>query len=278
MATTLADLAATLAALGRFTRAQQLATRAVRIWEALDAPDAPEFATVLALYGDLQARRGDYAAARDFHARSLNIRGKVFGQDNPLYAEAQTGLASALAQLGDPLALQTAIDAERAGRDHLHLMLRSLPERQALQYAAARPRGLNLILSLATATPSAVPTAVDGLVRSRALVLDEIAARRTMWRAARDAADALPSALASAQQRLANLLVRGPGSMAPAQYAALVDGARQEGEAAEQALAEQSADFRAERSRAQLGAERRAGRAARGQRSGRRSRVTTARC
>jgi CHAT domain-containing protein/tetratricopeptide (TPR) repeat protein len=255
LARTLADLASVLASLGRTTRAQQLATRAVRIWEGLDAPDAPEFATVLALYGDLQARRGDFAAARDFYARSLTIRGKVFGHDNPLYAEGQVGLAAALAHLRDPFALQTAIDAERKGRDHLRLMLRSLPERQALQYAAARPRGLNVMLSLAAATPEAVAPAFDGLVRSRALVLDEVAARRGIGRASGDDTSALRQTLGAAQQRLANLLVRGPGSVSAGQYAALVDSARQESEAAEQALAERSAAYRAERSRAQVGAD-----------------------
>ena len=49
------------------------------IWERLDAPDAPEFATVLALYAKLQANRGDAAAAREYYERALAIRGKVFG-------------------------------------------------------------------------------------------------------------------------------------------------------------------------------------------------------
>lgn len=255
VARTLADLASTNAALGRLTRAQALATRALGIWERLDTPDAPEFATVLALYADLQARRGDHAAARGYYTRALAIRAKVFGESNPLYAEAQVGLATALAHLGDGTALGAAAQAEARGRNHLRLMLRSLPERQALQYAAARPRGLDLILSLASATPAAGPEAVDGLIRSRALVLDEIAARRSAGRAGDDDADGARTAMTSAQQRLANLLVRGPGSMPLAQYGSLVESARQEGEAAEQTLAERSADFRTERGRAQLGAE-----------------------
>ncbi len=249
LARTLADLASVLAALGRPARAHELATRAVRIWERLDAPDAQEFATVLALYGDLQARRGDFAAARDFYARSLTIRGKVFGPTNPVYAEGQVGLATALTRLGDPFALPTALEAERKGRDHLRLMLRSLPERQALQYAAARPRGLNLVLSLAGTSAEAASAAVDELIRSRALVLDEVAARR----GAGGAADPLRERLNAAQQRQANLLVRGPGSMSAAQYTGLVETARQESEAAEQALAEQSVSYRAARSRAQVG-------------------------
>ena len=147
-------------------------------------------------------------------------------------------------------------------------MLRSLPERQALNYAAARPRGLHLILSLASVTPAAVPEAVDGLIESRALVLDEIAARRDVGRDGEAAADAARTAMTSAQQRLANLLVRGPGSMSPTQYASLVDTARQESEAAEQALAERSARLQG---RTQSGPDRRragTGRTACGQRAG----------
>ena len=68
-------------------------------------------------------------------------------------------------------------------------MLRSLPERQALNYAAARPRGLNLILSLSGSMPDAIPVAVDGLIRSRALVLDEIAARQSAGRASSERTD-----------------------------------------------------------------------------------------
>ena len=254
VARTLADLAATLAAVGQPARAQLLATRALRILERVDAPDAPELATVLALYAKLQTDRGDAAAAREYYERALVIRGKAFGPAHPLYAETQTGLATTLAALGDSSgALTTASAAETSGRDHLHLMLRSLPERQALQYAAARPRGLNLILSIAATTPEAATVAVDGLIRSRALVLDEIAARQSAGRASGGALDPARVALSSAQQRLANLLVRGPGSMPAAQYAALIDAARRDSEAAEQVLAEQSAEFRAARGRSQAG-------------------------
>ena len=56
-----------------------------------------------------------------------------------------------------------------------------------------------------------------------------------------------------ARQRLANLVVRGPGNLTTQeQYAALVDEARREKEQAERALAEQSAAFRAEQARAEV--------------------------
>ncbi len=255
VARTLVDLATTLMEVNRPARAQELATRALRISERLDAPDAPEYATILALYARLQSNRGDSAAARDYYERALAIRANVFGPSHPLYAEAQSGLAFALAAVGDRgAAVRMASIVEATGRDHLRLMLRSLPERQALNYAAARPRGLDLILSLSGSLPEAVPMALDGLIRSRALVLDEIAARQSGRRVANEGTDPR-GALTSAQQRLANLMVRGPGPMSPAQYKAVMEAARRESELAEQALARRNDEFRAERHRGEIGLE-----------------------
>jgi CHAT domain-containing protein/tetratricopeptide (TPR) repeat protein len=253
VARTLADIASTFVQTGQVTQAQAAATRAVGIWQLLDTPEAPEYATALALYAELQARRRDDAAARDYFERAMAIRAKVFGRSNPEYAGAQAGLALALANLGDrESALRNAASAETAGRAHLRTMLRSLPERQSLEYAAVRPRALDLLLSLAD-TPDAADAAMDGLIRSRALVLDEMAARQRLQRTSIERGDPLQLAFTSAQQRLANLVVRGPSQLSPSQYAELLEAARRESEIAEQALAERSAEFRAERNRAQLG-------------------------
>ena len=158
VARTLADMASTLMQIGRSTRAQQLASRALGIWDRLNTPDAPEYATALALYAEIQGHRGDHMAARDHYERALQIRARVFGTSHPAYADAQSGLSLALANLRESdAALSTAAKAEVTGREHLRLMLRSLPERQALNYAAARPRGLNLILSLSGSMPDAAP-------------------------------------------------------------------------------------------------------------------------
>lgn len=253
VARTLADLSSTLVQTGHTTRAQALAARALGIWDRLDAPDAPDYATVLALYAELQANRGDSAAARQYYERALAIRRKVFGGSHPAVADTQARLALALAGLGDVAsAFGIALSAETTGREHLRLMLRSLPERQSLNYAASRPRGLDLMLSLIDSSPHAADAALDGLIRSRALVLDEMAARQAGWPAGENASP-LRSALVSAQQRLANLVVRGPGQLTAAQYATVVDEARRDSELGERALVERSAEFRAEWNRAQLG-------------------------
>ena len=254
VARTLVELASVLMATGRTSRAGALASRALAIWERLDAPDAQEFATILALYARIQISRGDYAAATEQFRRALQIRSRVFGTSNPLYAEVQSGLSVALAQLGEGgSALDAAVSAEATGRKHLQLMLRSLPERQALNYAAARPKGLSLILSLLDSVPKATSSALDELIRSRALVLDEIAARQGAGRGPTDGDDPAMAALTAVQQRLANLVVRGPGPLLPAQYSAVVDDARKESEVAEQVVAERNAEFRSALSRAQTG-------------------------
>jgi CHAT domain-containing protein len=111
---------------------------------------------------------------------------------------------------------------------------------------------LNLMMSLLDSTPAAVTPAFDAVIRGRALVLDEVAARQNPAQPM-TTADPARDALRSAQQRLANLTVRGPGSLSPAHYAAIVEQARNESEAAEEALAEKSASYRAERTRNQLG-------------------------
>ena len=254
VARTLADLSSVFMLTGRLENANGLANRAVAIWEGLGAPDAREFATVLAIAGQIQTGRRDYSAAKEHFGKAIQIRGRMFGVSHPLYAEAEAGLSLALAHLGEAQsAVQMAVDAENSGRKHLQLMLRSLPERQALNYAAARPKGLSLILSLLDAVPNAASQALDELIRGRALVLDEVATRQGAGHTPDGPNYVSMGALAAAQQRLANLLVRGPGSLSATQYASIVGDARRESESAEQALAEQNLDFRTALSRAQTG-------------------------
>jgi CHAT domain-containing protein/Tfp pilus assembly protein PilF len=254
VALTLAELANVLMRSGQQARAQELATRALGIWERIASPDAPEQAAVMALYAELQASRAQYEVARTYYERSSAIQRKVFGPSSPSYAASQVGLANVLAAQGEyGRALSTAVDAETTGRDHLRLMMRSLPERQALAYATSRPRALDLVLSLTMRPGDAVASAFAGTIRGRALILDEMAARRRALLAPGNGPDPVRVDFDSAQQRLANLVVRGPGNLSSATYAAILDEARQESERAEQALAERSIVFRSERSRAQLG-------------------------
>ena len=149
---------------------------------------------------------------------------RVFGTSNPAYADTQAGLALALAKLGDRESRSQQGGQRRSNRTRslCGLMLRSLPERQALDYAAARPRALDLILSLTGSTPEAIdagyrwPDSEPGAGSRRNGGTPAVAADRN-----RECRSASSGASQSAQQRLANLVVRGPGQLSPAQYAAV---------------------------------------------------------
>jgi tetratricopeptide (TPR) repeat protein len=249
---TLIDIAATLSQMGQNDRAQEFASRALVLWERIDTSEGPGLATVLKLYAELQFSRGAFDDARRYFERSLAIRRKAFGPSHPDVAGVQAALALTHARLGhESEAFETALQAETSGRDHLRLISRYLPERQALSYAVNRPRALDLILSLARTESASV--VLDAVIRSRALVLDEMATRRHGVTAAVDALAPLQAQLSSAEQRLANLLVRGPTQQTSNQYLSLVDAARQDKEDAERALAARSASFREQRNQAQSG-------------------------
>jgi CHAT domain-containing protein len=94
----------------------------------------------------------------------------------------------------------------------------------------------------------------DALVRSRAVVLDEMATRhRAVGLSESPEIQELHRELAEGRRGLANLLVRGPDEDEPARYRASVGEAREVVERAERALAERSASFAAELARSRLG-------------------------
>ena len=155
-------------------------------------------------------------------------------------------------------ALELALQAERIGRDHLRLIAGILPERQALRYASVRASGLDLVLTLTAGAlrhdPKAIQWAWDAVVRSRALVMDEIASRR---RIVADTSDPeithLADEFAVLSADLANLIIRGPRSLGLARYRELLDETRQEKERVENALARKSAIFSEKRKQEQVG-------------------------
>ncbi len=257
VARTEADLAATLLLTGAKERAEHLAERAVRSSAANRNPNAADVATILTVYADTLFQRGDAVQARGFYERAVSMRTSIFGTGHPMVAESELGLAAALVQLGEPVsALHTAARAESVSRAHLRAMLVSLPERQALTYAATRPQGLSLLVSLVSTTDDGASIALNEIVRSRALILDEMAARHAAALATGDKdAMALYEAFGLSQRRLTNLVVRGPGQLTPPQYADALARARLDRERAEESLAAQNAQFRIQRQRSSVSLE-----------------------
>jgi len=236
---------------GRLAEARDAFSEAVEIREkALGDLVHPDLAEELAHLGDAQRRLGDLEAAERSLRRALDIQTESLGSDHPAVAESLADLALVQRDRGRPgEALALALQAERVRRDHVARTLPALPERQALGYALDRPRGLGLAVSLAAkgGDPGAVAGVWDGLVRSRALVLDEMSARhRFVGRTESPEIRGLWRDFTTARQRLANLYVRGPGDGPEGTYRRLLDESRAETERAEQALAAASAPFRRE--------------------------------
>ena len=179
VAISLKEVAGTLRQLHRDAEASQDIERALRIWTAAGAPDDPEYAEALALAADIRAERGNVAEAVRTYDRAVAIYERGVRKCPPGSGAGAHGVgADDGADARKKRALELADGAEEVGREHLRLMLRSLPERQALNYASVRPRGVDLMLSLVGVTPGAEREAIDAVIRSRALVLDEVAARR----------------------------------------------------------------------------------------------------
>ena len=251
----LINLALTLTKEGEPTRARPLYERALSLWEQARGAESPFVAVALSQLAGFLQETGDLVWARQLYERALAIQEKAFGDNHATTAETLRGLAQLRAMAGEAKgAFALALRAEEAGREHWQLIATTLSEREALAYARERTSGLDLVLTLAAQQRPTARAAWGAVVRSRALVLDEMAARhRTVSRAADPEMARLAETLTSARERLARLVVRGPGNEPAERYHKLLDETRQEKERAERALAERSQAFREELARARIG-------------------------
>jgi CHAT domain-containing protein/Tfp pilus assembly protein PilF len=249
----LTSLGQVLLALGDTAGARERLERGLRIRETQLGPEHPDVADSLAALADLRRAEGDLPGARSLLERALSIREHALGPVHPQTAESLARLAG----ISDgPGAIDLAHRAETIGRGHLRAIARELPERQALRYAAARPSGLDVELRIVAERPveASIRTAWDDLIRGRALVLDEMAARHRDVLASEDRETReLRRRLAAARTQEAALWVRGVEGQDPASYRRVLDQARDREERLERELAEQSLDFRRERHAADIG-------------------------
>jgi CHAT domain-containing protein/tetratricopeptide (TPR) repeat protein len=246
-ALTLQNLATAQHAAGDSERALEGLRQALAIREARLSDRHPDIAVTLVNLAGVLIDLGRAAEAEPLIERALAIRAASLGPEHRDYANTLGVRVRARRALGRPAeALEDALAAEAIGREHLRVTARWLPERQALQFAARRPGGLDAALAIAAEwkPPAAAVRAVwDAAVRSRALVLDEMGLRLQAAHVASDAASAEASArLIQTSARYARLLV-GAGPAPPGDARQVLATARGEYENAERALAEASAAF-----------------------------------
>ena len=256
VAWTLSNLAKTLLRSGNSQAASDLIDRAIQIYRLGGVPQEPDhFARVLALQGDVRASRSEFVQARTSYAEAFEIRERVFGAEHPLTASSRVDVARADFALDETgPAVNGTLEAERIARDHVQFTIRYLPERQAMAYAAARPHGLDLALSVAANDQATDPKRIlDSVAHSRGLLLDEMAARARSASADSDSQIlSLNTVMLNARQRFAALMLRSFQGEEPVS-SSLLEQTRQEKEDAERALAERSVAAREEARRAQMG-------------------------
>src|SRR5262249_38911501 len=242
--------------LGDYAGACPLLERSLAIREKVLGPTHPDVAWTATNLAIALQRTGHPDRARELYERALSIWVHALGPDHPDAGWALYNLADLEWQLGRwSEAFETSLRHERLSRGHLRLMAATMAERQALAYAGTKGSRIDLALSLLDRLPpSASRAAFDAVIRTRAVVLDEMAARHHVARVPRDTALVrLEGALASASTRYANLLVRVPGAADPQPYLRLLEQARREKEDAEQALAEKSVSFRTRQRKDRVG-------------------------
>jgi CHAT domain-containing protein/tetratricopeptide (TPR) repeat protein len=244
----LGELARTLLALGQLEEAAAMSSRASAIWEQADQALSPATTSSLTLRAEILLATGDVRGAHERYSQALAIGERVFGPEHPNVADLRLKLATMAWRAGQArVAFDQALAVEGTTRGFLHSTIPYLSEREALSYGLKRPNGLNLILSLVAVPHPASATdadaALDAVVRARALVLDEMAAR--LRRRDRHTPELGPrwNAWISARQRLANLAVRGREARSDAGYQVALIDARREAERIERELAESSSAF-----------------------------------
>lgn len=243
---------------GDHARADEALRQALRELEAVLRPDHPDLWISLRGLAMVARNRGQVEAARGYYERTLELLRKSSGPRHPDLGRTLAEYASFQLATGDTLAaFDTALKASEINCEHLKLTARGITEQQALLYTATMETGLDVALAalsgtLASRSSDLVRRGWNALIRSRTLVLDEVAERARIVGGAGELLEGAKQ-LEGARNRLANLLVRESMGGPPERDRALVARAREEVERAEQELAARSATFRRGRDRATLG-------------------------
>ncbi len=160
----------------KFDKALEHLNRALDLVEKLYGPESPLDMQIHHNLANLYSRTGQFPEAWKAYEFSL---GNKYEQVD-VRAGTLAMFALSLAQGGNPTrAIEEGLASARMSREMFVLEARTLPERQALAYDATRPHGLDTSISVVLKHPE-LPTGeiYQEVVRSRALVADEMARRQ----------------------------------------------------------------------------------------------------
>jgi CHAT domain-containing protein/Tfp pilus assembly protein PilF len=254
------DLGQDFVLMGRYEDARRTFERALAIQTKELGPRHPWTGNLIQGLAKVEAGEGHYDKARELYLQNLDIWRERLGPAHPFTVVSMTLLADVLRNMGRyDEALDMALQAASIRRDNIALTVRSVDERQALRYADLHTASLDTALAIAAmpATSAAARAkSWDALIRSRALVLDEMGARHRSIVLSEDAeVRKLAQRTAMLRSEAAKLVLQGSGKLSPAEYGRKVDQSRAELAHAEEALALKSVEFRHELGQRRAGLE-----------------------
>ncbi|MGE5178653.1 MAG: CHAT domain-containing protein [Bacteroidota bacterium] len=245
IAWTLTVMGRMLVSEGRYAEAKPYLVRARALQDGELDPDSWQRCQVMVPLAAVAADEGRRTEATRLFEQALRIQQSVYGEACPDAITTMGSFSEFLAAAGDSVrSFDLALKASLARANLIRATTQGLSERQALAYAAAGRRPVDVLLGLACrhSDPSWTRRAYDALIRTRTLVLDEIAERHraTLLQSADSTVASAMRDLDGARRRYANLLVRGVGASDPQRYRDAIGRARDEVESAERTLSTRS--------------------------------------
>jgi CHAT domain-containing protein len=220
--------------------------RALELIAAAYGSDNVEIAYTRSNLADAESRTGQFAPAWKDFREALPGYQRWLGAGNTLTSNVEATFGKSLAAGGDwQEALKYSLQAEEEGRRSFQVSVQVLPERQALAYDQRRAAGIDVALSVALKHPDMpLEEVYTQMIRSRALVADEMARRQQDLNRANDPETArLIKELNAARSAVMALDQTQPSKPVDPEAATQ---ATERMEQAERALAERSARFRSD--------------------------------
>lgn len=163
---------------GDLTNGLAIAQSAMHSAEQLLEKDHPVRVMAAMILSNAYARGGRLRESRDLLSHYEPFARSLGGPTSVGTLEFSDRLAARSFEVGDyQIACNTALDVEKRGREQAQAISPSLESSLLMRYAATRRSGMNVLLNCAHQLPND-PISNDvfqALVRSRALVLDEMA-------------------------------------------------------------------------------------------------------
>ena len=241
---------------GRLREAAEIQEEALALREGYAGPDHLHLGDTLRRLAEIRARLGDFDSAGELNRRSLAIHqaGADWRLETLSNLEFEARLLWATGQIEAAADVALRLEADRSKMVRIALL--GLPERQSLSLSAREPSGRDLLLSAAivSAHSTTVLDAADTIVRSRGVILDDLAQRSAVAKVQRDAEMIrLDQALTRAREHLAHLVVGGETEGDGGSLDASIRQAIRERDRAELELVARSGQFRRQREARSIG-------------------------